>query len=111
MTPNKVIEMVEAVKPNVYSDEMKLSWISELDGIVKRQVIQEVDFTPYKYPDDLDKELLIPAPYDNVYATYVEAKIDYYNKEFGNYNNSVGMFDGMFTEYKKAYIREHQAKG
>jgi hypothetical protein len=111
MTPNKAIEQVDSLKPNPYSDEVKLGWINDLEGMVKRLVIQDKDFTPYVYPDDMDNELLIPAPFDNAYGLYIEAMIDYYNKEYGNYNNSVAMFDGVFKEYKKAYIREHAVKG
>jgi hypothetical protein len=111
MTPNKVIEIVDGIKPNVYDEETKFRWINELEGIVVRKVIQDDNYIPYEYPKDGDKELIVPAPYDNVYGLYVEAMIDYYNKEIPNYNNSVAMFDATFTEYKKDYIRHHQAKG
>ena len=112
MTPNKAIEKVDRLKPNSYSDEDKLGWINELDGMVQRLVFQqEEDVTQYVYPDDLDKELLIPAPYDDAYALFLEAKIDYYNREYGNYNNSAMMFEAQFSEYKKDYIRKHQARG
>mgnify|MGYP003304877758 CR=1 FL=1 len=111
MTPNKVIELVDSVKPNSYDEEMKFRWINELEGIVKRQVIQEDEYIPYLYPQEMDRELVVPIPYDNVYCLYVEAMIDYYNKEYQNYNNSVAMFEARFTDYKKDYIRRHQAKG
>jgi hypothetical protein len=110
MTPNKVIERVDSVRPNSYDEELKLSWISELDGMVKGLVMQEGEAEPYKYPEDMDKELLISFPYDDLYGLYVESMIDYYNREYGNYNNSATMFGDKFTEYKKAYIREHRAK-
>jgi hypothetical protein len=110
MTPNKAIEQVDAKRPNVYSEEDKFTWISEVDGMVRRLVFQEVAAEPYKYPEDGDRELLIPAPFDNVYALYVEAMMDYYNREFQNYNNSAQMFSIRFEEYKKAYIRENMPK-
>ena len=113
MTPNKVIERIDDVKPNPYSEETKLGWMSELDGMVKRLVIQESesDIKPYRYPEDMDSELLIKYPFDSLYMAYVEARIDFYNHEYGNYNNSAMVFENAFTEYKKAYIREHPAKG
>lgn len=111
MTPNKAIEIVDGLKPNSYNEETKLRWINEFEGMVKRLVIQDNEFTPYEYPADMDKELLVPPPFDNAYTAYLEAKIDFYNKEYGNYNNSVAMFESSFTEYKKAYIRENRAKG
>lgn len=111
MTPNKVIEIVDRLKPNSYSEEDKLRWLSELDGKVQRLVIQSDDVIQYAYPDDMDRELLIPAPFDDVYGLYLESKIDYHNKEYGNYNNSAMMFEVRFDDYKKDYIRKHQARG
>lgn len=111
MTPNKAIEIVDKLKPNAYSEEDKLRWINELDGMVQRLVIQSDEVTQYAYPDDMDKELLIPAPFDDCYTLFLEAKIDYYNKEIANYNNSAMMFEAQFSEYKKDYIRKHQARG
>ncbi len=137
MTPNKAIEIIDKLKPNSYSEEDKLRWINELDGLVKRLVFQwdekyiqelktqhksgELTEETYKelmdkmkqyvYPDDMDKELLIPAPFDDSYTLFLEAKIDYHNREFANYNNSATMFDSQFSEFKKDYIRNHMARG
>lgn len=111
MTPNKVIEIVDSIKPNSYDEETKLRWINELEGLVKRLVVQVDDVTPLYYPDDMDRELFISPPYEDVYQFYVEAKIDYYNKEFENYNNSVAVFEARFLEFKKDYIRRYRAKG
>ena len=111
MTPNKAIEKVDRLKPNSYSEEDKMGWINELDGMVQRLVIQADDIKQYSFPDDMDKELLIPAPFDDCYTLFLEAKIDYYNREYANYNNSATMFEAQFSEYKKAYIREHKVRG
>ena len=111
MTPNKAIEIVDKLKLNSYSEEDKLRWINELDGMVQRLVIQSDNIIQYAYPDDMDKELMIPAPFDDCYTLFLEAKIDYYNREYANYNNSAMMFESQFGEYKKAYIRDHQARG
>lgn len=137
MTPNKAIEIIDNLKVNSYSEEDKLRWIDELDGMVKRLVFQwdekylkelETQYESgkltieeyaslldktksYSYPEDMDKELLIPPPFENVYSLYLEAKIDYHNKEYAHYNNSAAMFEALFAEYKKAYIRENRARG
>lgn len=111
MTPNKVIEIVDRLKPNSYSEEDKLRWLSELDGKVQRLVIQSDDVIQYAYPDDMDRELLIPAPFDDVYGLYLEAMIDYHNREYDYYNNSMVMFETRYSDYKKDYIRNHQTRG
>lgn len=110
MTPNKAIEIIDSLRPNSYSEEDKLRWINELDGMVQRLVFQNDEIIQYQYSDDMDRELMIPAPFDDSYTLFLEAKIDYYNREYANYNNSATMFEAQFAEFKKAYIREHPAK-
>lgn len=109
-TINKVIEYVDRVKPNAYDEEEKFQWLCDLDGRVKQVVMQESEGVGYQYPKDMDTPLLIPAPYEGVYALYMEAMIDYHNREYNNYNNSMLMFNTQYEEYKKAYIREHEPK-
>ena len=110
MTPNKAIEIVDSLTPNTYSEEDKLRWINELDGMVQRLVIQTDKVMQYEYPDDMDKELLIPAPFENVYPFYLEAQIYYHNKEYDYYNNAVMRFEEQYSEYKKAYIRDNPVR-
>lgn len=111
MTPNKAIEIVDRLKPNAYSEEDKLRWIDELDGMVQSLVIQADEIIKYSYPEDMDKDLMISAPFENLYALYLEAKIDYHNQEYGNYNNAAMMFESQYNEYKKWYIRNYPARG
>lgn len=111
MTPNKAIEIIDRLRPNTYGDEDKLRWINELEGMVQRLVIQSDKVIELTYPDDMDKKLIVPAPFDDVYTLFLEAKIDYYNREYGNYNNSAMMFEAQFSEYKKDYIRNNRARG
>lgn len=109
-TVNKVIERVDSIKPNAYNEETKFKWLSDLDGMVRRLVFEETEYEPYEYPRDADAELLIPAPFEDCYVLYMEAMIDFENREYGNYNNVMLMFNSKFDEYKKAYIREHEPK-
>ena len=111
MTPNKAIERIDKLKPNSYGEEEKLCWINELDGMVQRLVMQNDEVIKYSYPEDMDRELLITAPFDDLYTSYLEAKIDYFNKEYKNYNNAAMAFESKYSDYKKDYIRKHMAKG
>lgn len=109
-TMNKVIERVDAVKVNVFDEESKFRWLAELDGMVARVVMQRNEPPAYEYPRDMERELLIPAPWEGLYERWMEAKIDYHNREYNHYNNVILMFNEQFEEYKKAYIREHMPK-
>lgn len=109
-TPNKVIEYVDKVKPNVYGQEEKFQWLCDLDGIIKRVVMHESDGVHYAFPEDLDTQLLVPHPWESIYAMYLEAQIDLQNKDYEDYNNAVLVFNERLDEYKRAYIREHRPK-
>ncbi len=111
MTASKAIEKTDKLLPNSYDDETKLGWISGFDGMIKRLVFQEGEATPYVFPEDMEKELLVPFPYDNLYGLLLEVQIHLYNKEYDDYNNTAMVFENRLNEYKKAYIREHAAKG
>lgn len=109
MKANKVIERIDAIRPNSYSEEIKLAWINDFEETVQKTVMLSPEIRTLSYPEDMETELLITAPYDNLYCFYLESMIDYYNREYSNYNNSVLMFETRFTEYKKAYIRGDSA--
>ena len=106
MTMNEVIEYIDRVKPNVYSDEDKYRWMNTLDGLVAHEVMQ-VEKEPYDIPKDADETLLVPHPYDDIYGLYVSAMIDYHNREYDEYNNAVMLFQERLEQYKTWYIRNH----
>lgn len=109
-TPNKIIEHVDNVKINVYRAEDKFQWLCDLDGMIKRTVMQEEDSVHYSYPEDMDTQLLVPHPFEGIYAQWLEAQIDLHNKDYPAYNNSVMVFETTFNKYRRAYIREHRPK-
>ena len=109
-TINKTIEYVDGVKVNAYDEEAKYKWLSELDGLISREVMQRDEPVEYRFPDDGDRELLVGAPYDAIYPLYMEAQIDFHNREYGNYNNTILMFNSKLDDYKKAYIRDNMPK-
>ena len=109
-TPNKVIEYVNHVKVNAFEEEEKFHWLCDLDGMVKRVVMQDGESVDYRYPQDMDTQLLIPHPYEGLYALYLQAMISLNEKNYNDYNNALLAFDTQFAEYKKLYIREHRPK-
>ena len=108
-TINKTIERVDRERINVFDTESKFQWLSNLDGVIARVVMQQ-EPVQYEYPDDLDRELLVKEPWDSLYGLYLEAMIDYHNREYNNYNASMTMFNSQFDEFKKTYIRENMPK-
>lgn len=113
----EAISAVDALKPNTYSQEEKISWLSRVDGLVKGQIVDihkgadAVTFEGYTTDTPLDTQLLVPAPYDELYLRYLEAQIDYHNAEYDRYNNAILMFSTIFDDYAKHYIRTHMPLG
>lgn len=71
----------------------------------------ELPDLPKAFPEDGNKPLLVPPPYDNLYDLYLYAQVDLYNREIMNYNNSAALFDTAMDEWRRAWHREHQPLG
>ena len=116
MTIIEAINSIDALKHNTYTLRDKLSWLSRLDAMVKKFIIDthegdEVTFNGYDDSTNTNTELLIPAPFDEAYLRWMEAQIDYYNGEFDKYNNSIDMFNTAYNGYMNHYNRTHMPKG
>lgn len=98
---------MDAVKPNVFGDEEKYRWIASVDGRISVEVMGMDEPVTYALPEDADKPLLVGTPYDDIYELYVSAMIDFHNREYNNYNNTVLMFTERLDAFKAWYIRRH----
>lgn len=113
MTIAEAISKVDALKPNSYTPEDKIGWLSTLDHRVKTQIIdahvceEPVAFYGYDSVYDQETMLLVPPPYDEMYLRWLEAMIDYHNSEDAHYNNAITMFNNSYDGYKKYYTRTH----
>jgi hypothetical protein len=113
MTIAEVISKIDALKPNTYTPEDKVDWLSTLDSRVMSQIIQTHEskgprfFYGYDSIADQETELLVPAPYDEMYLRWLEAMIDYHNSDDDRYNNAIMLFNNAYEGYKKHYTRTH----
>ena len=117
MKLQEAIAQIDNLKPNSYSDIEKIRWISTLDGIVKKEIIdtheddEGIVFNGYDEETSLDTKLLVPDPYSEVYLRYLEAQIDFANGEYGKYNNSMSMYNTAYSNFERYYNRTHMPKG
>ena len=112
----EAINRIDSLKHNTYTQNDKLEWLSRLDAMVKNHIIDthegdEVTFSGYDDSTDEQTELLIPAPYDEVYLRWMEAQIDYHNGEYDKYNNAIDMFYEAINGFRNYYNRTHMPKG
>lgn len=112
----KIIEAInrlDSLKFNTYTQSDKVEWLSKLDNMVKKHIIdvhegaENVVFSGYDDSTDPQTELLVPAPYDEMYLRWLEAQIDYHNGEYDKYNNAIIMFNTTFEAYQAFYTRNH----
>lgn len=117
MTIVEAVTKIDELKPNGYSQFQKIIWLSNLDAQIKAEVIdthegaEDVTFTDYTENTDIDTELLVPAPYEDLYIAWLEAKIDYTNGEYTKYNNSITIFNDRYAAFERYYNRTHMPLG
>ena len=115
MTIIEAINKIDSLKHNTYNQNDKVEWLSRADWMIKRHIIDTheggVEFSGYDGSTDLQKELLAPAPYDELYLRWMEAQIDYNNGEYSKYNNSIDMFNTAYEAFQNYYNRTHMPIG
>lgn len=118
MTLREVIEFVDEVKPNAFPTKVKVKWLEQLDGHIAAEELcmHPADLDRLCYSEDqLDTELLVRRPYDDIYTMWLEAKIDLANGEYDKYQNSMQVYNrhyGSFVVWlAEHYEREKGARG
>lgn len=106
MTLRECIDKLDGLKPNQYSEEEKVRWLASLEANIYFDIIMTheweklPEYTPYTMKD-LDKTMLAPFPYDEVYLSYLKMKVDEENQETTRYNNSATLFNAHLDNYAK----------
>lgn len=116
MKARECIDRLDNLNPNQYSTEDKARWLSILDisifiDVIKTHELNEgetviTEFVPYE-ANNLEREMLAPFPYDELYIAYLQMKVDEANKETSQYNNSAYMYNTYLDNYKGWYNRTH----
>ena len=120
MTIHEAIEQTDHLKPNMYEEGDKIRWLSRLDGRIFEEIVcthtfndgetEITEFNGYTL-DDGETELLVGAPWDELYVLWLQAQIDYSNMEYDSFNNTNAMFESVFSGFRNAYNRSHKPKG
>ncbi|MBQ7834226.1 MAG: hypothetical protein IJ385_00420 [Ruminiclostridium sp.] len=107
MTVNFAIEQALKLHPDTIPDSIKCRWLSELDGKIMRETMHQDGFAPYRFPEDGERQLVVGAPYDNLYELYIIAMSDFFSGEMANYSASAVLFEQAYSEFRKNYIRSN----
>lgn len=112
MTIDRIIDLLDAQKPNAYGQETKINWLDKLDRMAFLEVISTHEggpdsFEGYTEETPGDTELLIPDEFKDVYIHWLYAMVDYANQELQRYGNSMIMFNNNYAQYANWYNRTH----
>ena len=104
-----VLELIDDIKPNAFSDEVKTAWVNEVEGLVQTEVflLAVEDVVQYQWPADSGAALLARPPHDKIYWVYLSAMVDFGNGEYDKYQNTMQMFNQFFGEYMRWYARTY----
>jgi hypothetical protein len=105
MTVNECLAKVKDRKPNAYSDESLTDRLNEIEARVQREILLKDpdDIIQYSFPDDRDKELILPKPYDSAYVYYIKMMVEFDQEEYSAYNNTMAMFTMQYQDAEKYY--------
>lgn len=111
-TIREIIDRARENRPHGFSDVELLKWISSIEGKLLLDIqlldISEMYQFNYRYPEDLDRELFIRYPHDDIYYYWVLAQIDKHNNEINNYQNSMQMYNEALNNYTGWYASTYR---
>lgn len=106
MTIREVIDEIDEIEPNAYTDEQKARWVLRAEGNVEVNILlmpaRHVSSLP-----DYNRQLLAPAPFDALYAQYLHAMIHYANSEYERYQNDMALYNETFGNYARWFAQNY----
>ncbi len=108
MTVYECVSSVDTVKPNAFPMNTKIRWLGQLEGRIAAEIflMAPAELKQFRFTSaakDGSKELLIDAPYDDIYSAYLTAKVDSKNGEFNKLSTAAQAFNRLWDEFS-AYI-------
>ena len=92
MLVKEAIEMSDALNENKIPFEIKLKWLSDFETKIYNEVYATHEDCPngFRVPTDEEDELLIEAPYDEVYVSYLRVLASFVCPRCPHYCNPCG---------------------
>ena len=108
MTIREVLTRVDNLVTNAVEEEVKLQWLKNIEDKIYKEIVltheNPVEMTNF---EDMESELIAKSPYDNLYISYLVAKIFEYTFETVRYNNAIIVFNQEYREFANYYNREN----
>lgn len=102
MTVREALEYVDELYESPFSLEMKLIWLNQIEAEIQVEVLLTAVEGIVQYSEeDLDAELIAPAPFDSIYPEYLIWRFYLAQNEAENANNQ----HEVLNQYYLAYVR------
>lgn len=108
MTLVNAIEDFDRSRANSIELVQKIRWISELDSKINEEYLLNrggEELAPYTLETSGEVELKAPDSFTEIYALYLNMKLDYFNGEITRFNNSASLFNRLYKEMGDAINR------
>ena len=108
MTIREAITLADAQKPNQVSKELKIRWLSELDGRVMCEIISpkgEERFAGYAATTSEETVLKVPYPYDAVYPAWIAMHVSRVNGETARCNDYADVCEEHLDGFRRFWAR------
>lgn len=114
MTIQEVLENIDRNKPNMFTVQQKVAWLSELDQMVFNEIFlthegmpRGIAFKGYDQDTPMDTVLLIPDAYAEVYEHCLARHMDQKNGELDKYQNDTTLFNSTYKTFSDYWTRTH----
>ena len=109
MTLKQVMDYIDDIKPNAFSDATKTQWLSECEGYIQTEILLLAGSETIVYDAEADRntELLVRPPHDKVYGAYLGAMVDFANGEYQKYENAMQLYNAYLAEFARWFIARY----
>lgn len=132
MTVAGIIEQYNAERPNQVDDSTKLVWLKKLEKMIINEVIishkhdledttgltlkvsgstlhitSAGTLTEHINGFDMDTELLVPEPYDDIYIYFLDQRIALQNNDKTRFNVATQMYNNALLTYQQYFNRTY----
>lgn len=110
MTLGEVIDFVDGLRPNAFTNQQKTCWLGDCEGMVQSDVLllAPEEIITYQYERDLDSPMLVQPPHVRLYRSYLCAMIDFHNGDWDSYQNSREQFQGEFKDFVRWFCNTYR---
>ena len=102
MTINELFnhpDIVQKIQDTSITPVYMTIWINDFE-FQNAYSLRTPVYTRLYYPEDKDKQLLLPEEYTNIYILYLSAMIDFFSGDMDKYNDSAMKFRDAYDIMK-----------